>query len=114
MILNKKLENTVKTYFKYFSEKNVKKLETLFSTDIKIIDWTSNINGKKNALDFNKEIFNKFKNIKITIIEKFFNNKNRSFACKISIKLNKKTINVVDLIYFNKKNQISKIIAYLR
>jgi hypothetical protein len=114
MSLNKKLENNLKAYFNYFSNKDIKKLVTLFSNDIRIIDWTSNITGKKNALVFNKKLFSKFKIIKVTLKEKFFNNKNRSFACKISIKLNNKTINVVDLIYFNSKNEIKKIIAYLR
>lgn len=114
MSLKKKLENNLKAYFSYFSNKDIEKLSTLFSNDIRIIDWTSNITGKKNALVFNKKLFSKFKTIKVILKEEFFNNKNRSFACKISIKLNNKTINVVDLIYFNSKNEIKKIIAYLR
>ena len=114
MSLNKKSENNLIAYFKYFSNKDIKKLETLFSNHIRIIDWSSNIFGKKSALAFNKKLFSKFKTIKVILIEKFFNNKNKSFACKISIKLNNKTINVVDLIYFDSKNRISKIIAYLR
>ena len=114
MSLDKKLENNLKAYFKHFSNKDINKLEIFFSFNIKIIDWTSNITGKKNALAFNKKLFSKFKTIKVILVERFFNNKNRSFACKISIKLNNKTINVVDLIYFNSKNQIKKIIAYLR
>ena len=83
MSLNKKLENKLEAYFNCFSKKNLKKLESFFSDNIKIIDWTSNIAGKKNALVFNKKIFDKFKFIKVILVEKFFNSKNKSFAIQI-------------------------------
>ena len=114
MNIKKNLDNKVDNYFKYFSKKDIKNLSLLFSNDIQIIDWQSNIKLKKNAIDFNKKLFKKFKNINVKLIEKFFNYEKKSYACKISIKLNNKKINVIDLIYFNSKYQIKKIIAYLR
>ena len=114
MCLNKKLEIKLQNYFKSFNKKDLKGLEKLFSNDIQIVDWDNNVKKKNNVLQFNKKLFKKFEIIKVTILEKFFNQNNSSFACKISIKLDKKKINVVDLIYFNSKLKINKIIAYLR
>ena len=114
MNLDKKLEIKLQNYFKCFTKKDLKGLDKLFANDVHIIDWDNNIKKKSNVLQFNKELFKKFKIIKVTLLEKFFNQNNSSFACKISIKLNKKKINVVDLIYFNSKLKINKIIAYLR
>tara|TARA_B110001450_G_C17435853_1_gene405837 strand:+ start:89 stop:433 length:345 start_codon:yes stop_codon:yes gene_type:complete len=114
MYLKKKLDNRLKKYFNYFSEKKIDKLESLFSNDIQIIDWTANIKKKSKVLDFNKKLFKKFKSINVKLDEKFYNQRNKSFACKLTIKLDNKSINVVDLIYFDSKLQIKKIIAYLR
>jgi hypothetical protein len=114
MKLDKKLEIQLLKYFKSFNKKDLKGLEKLFSNDIQIIDWDNNVKKKSNVLQFNKELFKKFKIIKVSILEKFFNQNNSSFACKISIKLDNKKINVVDLIYFNSKLKINRIIAYLR
>tara|TARA_A100001015_G_C15018430_1_gene726715 strand:+ start:753 stop:1097 length:345 start_codon:yes stop_codon:yes gene_type:complete len=113
MNLEKKLKKKINEYFLSFSKKNLDKLSNMFSDDIQIIDWTSRVKLKKNALSFNQKIFKKFKKIDVKLIEEFFNNKNNSFACKITIKLDDKKINVVDLIYFNSKLEIKKIIAFL-
>ena len=114
MYFKKILEDKLKNYFDYFSKKNLYKLASLFSNNVQIIDWTANIKGKSNVLVFNKKLFKKFKLINIKLNEKFYNAENNSFACKLTIKLDNKSINVVDLIYFNSKLQIKKIIAYLR
>jgi hypothetical protein len=86
----------------------------MFSSNIQLIDWTANIKNKKNVLSFNKKIFKKFKKIKISVIEKYYNSKKNSVACVLSIKLDKKKINVIDLIYINSKFKIRKIVAFLR
>ena len=52
--------------------------------------------------------------ISLSTNNKLYNSENSSFACKLTIKLDNKCLNVVDLIYFNSKLQIKKIIAYLR
>jgi hypothetical protein len=114
MYLKKTLDDRLKKYFDYFSKKNLDKLASLFSNNVQIIDWTANIKGKSKVLVFNKKLFKKFKSINVKLDEKFYNSENNSFACKLTIKLDNKSINVVDLIYFNSKFQIKKIIAYLR
>ena len=58
--------------------------------------------------------FDLIKSGDLKLDEKFYNQRNKSFACKLTIKLDNKSINVVDLIYFDSKLQIKKIIAYLR
>ena len=108
-ILDKKLQ----TYFKNFSLKRVDILNDLFSSKISLQDWTINLKGKKKVLNFNKKLFKKFKKINVKILQKFYDLKNKIVVCNISITLNKKKINVIDIIYFDKKYKINKIRAYL-
>tara|TARA_B100000963_G_C22553370_1_gene637852 strand:+ start:473 stop:808 length:336 start_codon:yes stop_codon:yes gene_type:complete len=109
-----KLSVILKNYFDLFSKKDIDKLSLLFSEDIYLQDWTSKVKSKKKVILFNKRMFKKFKSIKVNLQEIFYNSKNNSYSCKLKIVINKKkSINVVDLIYFNKKKQIKKIIAYL-
>ena len=109
-----KLTEILKNYFVLFSKKDIEKLGLLFSEDIYLQDWTSKVKSKKKVILFNKKIFKKFKSIKVNLLEIFYNSKNNSYCCKLKIVLNKKkSIDVVDLIYFNKKKKIKKIIAYL-
>lgn len=112
--MKNKIDKIFKNYFLYFSQKNLKKLETLYSENVQLIDWSTNLKSKKKVLAFNRNLFKKFKKIDIKIIEKFYDLKKKTIACKLTIKLDKKKINVIDLIYFNSKLEIYKIIAYLR
>lgn len=114
MNIETKLRKKLIFYFSSFSKKDLKKLENIFSDDIMLVDWTTSLKNKNNVLKFNKELFKKFRKIKVTLSEIFFNLRNKSFACKIIISLDNKKIDVVDLIYFNSKLQIKKIIAYLK
>jgi hypothetical protein len=107
-----KLTKILKSYFELFSKKDIDKLSVLFSNNISLQDWTTKINSKKKVILFSKKIFKKFKFIKVNLLEIFYNSKNNSYCCKLKIKLNKKEIDVVDLIYFDKKNKIKKIEAY--
>ena len=106
-------EKLVNNYFEAFSNKDLTELKFIFAENIQLIDWTTKLKGKKKVLLFNKKLFNKFKKIKVKVIDKFYNNKKNSIACKIEVNLNKKKLNVVDIIYFNSKYKINKIIAYL-
>ena len=110
----KKMDKIINNYFLYFSKKNIDKLNLIFSTNIQLVDWTIKLKGKKNVLDFNKNLFKKFKKINIRINEKFYNFKKNSVACALTIKLDSKKIHVIDLICLNSKFKIKKIIAYLR
>lgn len=112
--MKNKIDKIFKNYFLYFSQKNLKKLETLYSENVQLIDWSTSIKTKKKVLAFNQSLFSKFKKIDIKVMERFYNLKKNTIACKLIIKLDKKKLNVIDLIYFNSKLEIYKIIAYLR
>ena len=108
------MKKVIKEYFKSFSNKDLITLEKLFTNNIILEDWTTSIKSKKKVLKFNKKIFKSFKIINVKLEETFTNLKNNSFACKIIVQLNKKKLKVIDIIYFDKKNKIKKIVAYLR
>jgi hypothetical protein len=111
--MNKKKTNIIiKKYFYFFSNKDSYNLSLIFTKNITLKDWTSSIKGKKNVLNFNKKIFNKFKNIKIKLNLIFYNEKKNVYSCKITIFLDKVKLNVIDLIYLDKNYKIKKIEAY--
>ena len=71
------------------------------------------VNGKKNVINFNKEIFAKFPNIKIKMLNYFLNAKKKIISCEILVCLDKRsTIKVVDIIFFDKNWKIKKIYAF--
>ena len=103
----------MKKYFKDFSNKNYKGLEELFADNVLLIDWDNNIKGKKKVLNFNKILLSKNK-IKVRLEEIFYSATGSAASCKIIVSVGKKKLNVIDVIYFNKKMKIYKILAYLR
>ena len=106
-----KLIKLTKLYFKYFSSHNIEQLTTLFDKNIKLQDWTSKVIGKKKVLNFNNKIFKENPKIKVRVINIF--PKKNMCCCEIIVKLNNKiNIKVIDLITFNNKYLIKKIIAY--
>ena len=110
--MEKKLINISKYYFRIFANKNLDKLEKLFTKDKILIDWENKIIGRRKVLNFCKNLFEK-NEIKIKVI-KIYTLKNRyTTSCQIEITLNKKNyLRVVDIIYFNKNYKIKKIEAY--
>tara|TARA_B100000575_G_C23072744_1_gene617959 strand:+ start:347 stop:685 length:339 start_codon:yes stop_codon:yes gene_type:complete len=101
-----------KNYFKFFKKKNLENLNKIMDKNIKLHDWENLIIGKIKVLNFNKEIFKKFKKIDIKIINTFIIEKKKITCNQIIVKLDKESINVIDILYFNKKNRIKKIEAY--
>jgi hypothetical protein len=99
-------------YFDLFSSKNLSGLKSIYDKNITLKDWAVERKKLCNVIKFNKKIFNKFKKINIKIKEIFTNNKMRSVACKITIKLDKIELNVIDLLYFDKNKKIIKIEAF--
>ena len=110
--MEKKRINISKYYFRIFANKNLDKLEKLFTKDKILIDWENKIIGRKKVLNFCRNLFEK-NEIKIKVI-KIYTLKNRyTTSCQIEITLNKKNyLRVVDIIYFNKNYKIKKIEAY--
>lgn len=110
--IDKILIKLSKQYFNYFNKKNLDKLDFLFEKNIILKDWENSIKGKKSVLNFNKKIFKKFKKIDVKIKNICISTKNRITFNQIIINLNNNFIEVLDIIYFNKKNKIVKIEAY--
>jgi hypothetical protein len=108
--MNLKLQS--KKYFSFFANKDLEGLTNIFDQNVTIKDWMIEKKKLKNVIELNKKIFKKFKEIEIEIKEIFVSTKLKSTACKIKIKLDKTTIDVIDLIYFNKKEKIIRIEAY--
>ena len=108
-----KIKKLTDRYFKEFSKKNITGLENLFSKNIVVRDWEKLVNGKKNVINFNKEISAKFPNIKIKMLNYFLNAKKKIISCEILVCLDKRsTIKVVDIIFFDKNWKIKKIYAF--
>tara|TARA_B100000989_G_scaffold198747_2_gene150204 strand:- start:4510 stop:4860 length:351 start_codon:yes stop_codon:yes gene_type:complete len=110
--LQKKIDQSLKKYFLSFSKKNLKELNNMFADNIILKDWNFYVKGKKKVLEINKNIF-KNKVLKVQLHEAYYNYTEMAVSCKIQVKINKKKLNVVDIIYFNKNMKIKKIIAYL-
>ena len=105
------MENLIKDYFKFFSNKDILSLEKMFAENVNLIDWDVSANGKKEVLEVNKKIFNSVESINVELI-KIFTNK-MTAACLIEVLINnKEKIKVVDLIKFNNDNKIISISAF--
>ena len=106
-----KIKILAKKYFRLFSEKDEENLFKMFDEKITLKDWEISVINKKNVIKANKKIFKKFKKIQVTP-EQIYQDKNTIIA-EIKIKLNNKvSINVLDILKFNKKYKIVSIKAY--
>ena len=106
----KKIKIT-KSYFTYFSNKDIYKLEKLFDKNISLKDWDINVEGKQEVIKTLKNIFTSVDTIKI--IPKNILNDKIVVVCEIDILINNTdTIHVVDIIKFNKELKIIEISAY--
>tara|TARA_B100000963_G_scaffold203078_1_gene176863 strand:+ start:752 stop:1081 length:330 start_codon:yes stop_codon:yes gene_type:complete len=106
-----KIKILAKKYFRLFSEKDEENLFKMFDEKITLKDWEISVINKKNVIKANKKIFKKFKKIQVTP-EQIYQDKYTIIA-EIKIKLNNKvSINVLDILKFNKKYKIVSIKAY--
>ena len=99
------------SYFIYFNDQNINKLEELFSDNIKLEDWNISVKGKDDVL---KEIQNIFDSVEsLEILPREYYEDNSTVCCEIMIKINKtESIQVVDIITFDNLMKIKKIKAY--
>lgn len=106
-----KINNLILQYFKAFNSKNLSLLEKMFSKNIILKDWERISKGRVMVLEENKKIFKNVISIKCKIKKKFFIQ--NIAICVLQIYINKKEkLDVVDIIEFNKKNEISRITAF--
>ena len=99
-----------KSYFKFFSNKEIDNLSKMFSERITLVDWTTSLKGKRKVIEFNKKLFKSVKTLKVEV-KKIYRFKNIIFA-SIIVHADKKKLKVLDVIKFNKKGLILSINAY--
>jgi hypothetical protein len=103
----------LRNYLLAFSEKDLHALESMFSDNIILHDWDVIATGKTEVLAVNKHIFDNVGKILINI-DNFSEDRtdsNLMFA-QIEVIIDGETINVVDVIKFDKNDKITKISAY--
>ena len=110
----KSLKPLCEHYFNLFINKDINGLSTLFSDDIKLIDWNISTKGKNEVLLQNKNIFDNVNDIKIEINELIEEHNKVCCQINLSIKVDEKyeNINIVDIITFDDLMKIKKIEAY--
>lgn len=110
------MENTfliqkTKRYFELFASKNVKGLEDeVYSDVIELRDWNGKWVGKQAVLQMNEDLFNNDFTIEIEDIKEFLDA--RSTICMFKLTIADNTYNVIDVIDWDAKSKISKIMAY--
>ena len=95
-------------YFEYLNEKNLMKLEELYSKDIELYDWNDMWHGRQNVLDMNEGLFDSGLEFVLNESKQIGN---RTYN-HIVIHTNKETIKVLDVIYWNEDFKITKIEAF--
>lgn len=95
-------------YFEYLNEKNLMKLETLYSDNIELYDWNDMWHGRQNVLDMNEGLFDAGLEFELKESKQIGN----CTYNHILIHTNKETIKVLDVIYWNEEFQITKIEAF--
>jgi hypothetical protein len=103
---------TIFKYFMAFNEKDLDSLESLYSEDVTLKDWTGKWTGKKSVLDANQSLFNEHPTLNITLNR--IDTKSNTSYCYISILLEKEKLEVLDCIYLNEDGEISYIDAIFR
>tara|TARA_B100001146_G_C15919856_1_gene322538 strand:- start:180 stop:503 length:324 start_codon:yes stop_codon:yes gene_type:complete len=105
------MENLIKTYFQIFSNKDIEGLEKLFSDEVILKDWEIFVEGKKEVVEANRNIFNSVDSISVELNELYLDG--LVAVCLIEITINKEEIlKVIDVIKFNEEMEIIEVSAY--
>lgn len=100
-------------YFEAWKNKDINKLDNIFSESVKLIDWALNLNGKIDVVSHNKFFFQSVTQIELEVIS-LIEDKGH-VAAELSIKVDANDwLPVVDIINFDTNGQITKIVAYKR
>jgi len=100
-------------YFDLFSRKNIIQLEKMFSEEVSLHDWDVSCYGKVNVVDSIQSIFNNVDKIVIEPIRIY--SEYSTVIAELEIIINGTTsLFVVDVIEYNKDNEIVSIRAYKR
>jgi len=100
-------------YFDLFSRKNIIELKKMFSEDVSLHDWDVSCYGKVNVVNFIESIFNNVDKIVIEPIRIYSEHSTVITELDIFISDTVRLL-VVDVIEYNKDNEIVAIRAYKR
>lgn len=113
-MVKKEILEIAEKYFRYFENKNIESLKSMFSNSVKLFDpIVKNVYGIENVLSANIEIFTSTNNIKIMSKRIFIDSFTDTIIAELEINFDSKIVNVVDIITLDPENKISSITAYL-
>ena len=105
------IKNLANEYFLAFSNKNLVKIQSMFSKNIILRDWDISVQGFDQVSAANQKIFDSVRTIVVSPINIFVDENTAIGELKITIN-DLEVINVVDLIEFNQDLKIVAIKAY--
>lgn len=106
------MKKIIDSYFKFWNEKNLDGLKNIFTSDIRLTDWSLNEVGINNVLNANEATFKDVPEIRAEILR--IHIIDNVAYCTLKIHLDKSEqnfINVIDIIEVS-NNKINKIAAY--
>ena len=102
-----------KEYFTAFSEKNIEKLNSMFSEDVSLRDWDIEATGIGSVLKANSNIFSSVETIVVIPTGLYCDREQNTVIAEIEILINgDEKILVNDVLEFNKEGKIKSIRAY--
>lgn len=104
-------ENRTREFLQSYSEKNIEAIQLMFSNDVIIRDWNTEINGKDAALLQFAHNFQSARSIEITIKSIFTSNTGSAAEIEILVDGTEK-LRVVDVFEFDESGQINSVISY--
>ena len=105
------IKSLTSSYFKFFSNKDISSLRTMFDNQIYLRDWEIEAIGIKNVIEANEKIFKSVESIKVTPVNLYVNG--NTVLAEINILINNnEEIKVVDIIEFNENSKIANIRAF--
>ena len=100
----------VEKYFDAFGSRNIEELASLYSDNVSLRDWDTELNGRDNILEANKSFFDSVESLSVEVKDIYLNRS--SIAAEITIFINQEPLLVTDIITLNEDGKINSIRAY--
>ena len=100
------------SYLRRYAEKDLGRIEEMFSEDIILRDWKIRVEGKENAVNETRKNFASANSIEIDVLSTYENRDTVAAELKITVD-SKEVPYVVDVITINAEGKIKSIRAYL-
>ena len=105
------LENIARNYFKSFENMNLDELSDMFDEQVTLKDWNIEAHGKQLVLEANENIFNSVDSINVEVSNLYISG--QTAIAQLLIYVNDEpALPVVDIITFDKNQNICSIVAY--